>query len=203
MRINEGKNNGGIMAQGVYEVSDFRKGLKVEIDGVPWVITDFQHVKPGKGNAFTRTKLKNLMTGVNLEKTFKSGEKFNVPDVMQKEMQFLYKDENGFNFMDTSNYEQIQLSPENVGDASNYLIENLTINILFFNGKAIGLDLPNSVVLKIVETDPGVRGNTVSGGSKPAKLETGATVQIPLHLKEGDTIKIDTRTHAYIEKMNK
>jgi elongation factor P len=188
---------------GVYEVSDFRKGLKVEIDGVPWVIVDFQHVKPGKGNAFTRTKLKNLMTGVNLEKTFKSGEKFGIPDMIQKEMQFLYKDENGFNFMDTTNYEQIQLSAENVGDAANYLTENLTINILFFNGKAIGLDLPNSVVLKIVETDPGMRGNTVSGGSKPAKLQTGAMVQIPLHLKEGDMIKIDTRTHEYIEKMNK
>jgi elongation factor P len=167
----------------IYEVSDFRKGLKVEIDGVPWVIVDFQHVKPGKGNAFTRTKLKNLMTGVNLEKTFKSGEKFGIPDMVQKEMQFLYKDENGFNFMDTTNYEQIQLSAENVGDSANYLIENLTISILFFNGKAIGLDLPNSVVLKIVETDPGMRGNTVSGGSKKSKLQTGAMFQIPLHLK--------------------
>jgi elongation factor P len=187
----------------VYEVSDFRKGLKVEIEGVPWVIVDFQHVKPGKGNAFTRTKLRNLVTGSNLERTFKSGEKFNVPDVVQKEMQYLYKDEAGFNFMDTSNYEQIQLNAENVGSAANYLIENLTINILFFNGKAIGLDLPNSVTLKIVETDPGVRGNTVSGGSKSAKLETGAMVQIPLHLKEGDLIKVDTRTDQYIEKMNK
>ena len=127
----------------------------------------------------------------------------NVPDVVQKEMQVLYKDDNGFNFMDTSNYEQIQLSAENVGEAANYLIENLTINILFFNGKAIGLDLPNSVVLKIVETDPGVRGNTVSGGSKPAKLQTGAVVTVPLHMSEGDLIKVDTRTNQYIEKMNK
>src|SRR5437763_14493748 len=106
----------------VYEVADFRKGLKVEIEGVPWVIVDFQHVKPGKGNAFTRTKLRNMITGANLEKTFKSGEKFNVPDVVQKEMQFLYKDESGYNFMDTTNYEQINLSPANVGDAANYLI---------------------------------------------------------------------------------
>ncbi|MCC6277236.1 MAG: elongation factor P [Oligoflexia bacterium] len=188
---------------GVYEVSDFRKGLKVEIEGQPWVVVDFQHVKPGKGNAFTRTKLKNLMTGANLEVTFKSGEKFNIPDVVQKEMQFLYKDDNGFSFMDTTNYEQIHLSPENVGDAANYLIENLTVYILFFNGKAIGIDLPNSVVLKIMETDPGVRGNTVSGGSKPAKLETGAVVQVPLHLREGDMIKVDTRTHMYIERVNK
>ena len=187
----------------VYEVSDFRNGLKIEIEGIPWEITFFQHVKPGKGNAFTRTKLKNLLTGVNLDRTFKSGEKFNVPDLLQREMQFLYKDENGFNFMDTANYEQIQLSAENVGDSKNYLIENLTIYILFFNGKAIGLDLPNSVTLKIVETDPGVRGNTVSGGSKPAKLETGAVVSVPLHLSEGDMIKVDTRNNEYIEKMNK
>jgi elongation factor P len=191
------------MAAGMYEVSDFRKGLKLEIDGVPWVVVDFQHVKPGKGNAFTRTKLKNLMTGANLEKTFKSGEKFKVPDVVTKDMQFLYKDENGFNFMDTANYEQINLTPENVGDAANYLIENLDVVILFFNGRAVGIDLPNSVTLKIVETDPGMRGNTVSGGSKPAKLQTGAVVTVPLHLSEGDMIKVDTRTHQYIEKMNK
>jgi elongation factor P len=191
------------MAAGVYEVSDFRKGLKVEMDGVPWVIVDFQHVKPGKGNAFTRTKLKNILTGVNLEKTFKSGEKFKVPDTITKEMQFLYKDESGFNFMDSANYEQINLTAENVGEAANYLIENLDVVILFFNGRAVGIDLPNSVTLKIVETDPGMRGNIVSGGSKPAKLQTGAVVTVPLHLSEGDMIKVDTRTHAYIEKMNK
>jgi elongation factor P len=191
------------MAAGMYEVSDFRRGLKIEIEGVPWVVVDFQHVKPGKGNAFTRTKLRNLVTGANLEKTFKSGEKFKIPDVVTKDMQFLYKDENGFHFMDSSNYEQIQLTPENVGDAANYLIENLECVLLFFNGRAIGIDLPNSVVLKIVETDPGVRGNTVSGGSKPAKLQTGAIVSVPLHLSEGDMIKVDTRTHQYIEKMNK
>jgi elongation factor P len=187
----------------VYEVADFRKGLKVEIDGQPWEIIDFQHVKPGKGNAFTRTKLKNMITGHNLEKTYKSGEKFGVPDVEQKEMQYLYKDESGYVFMDSANYEQIAISPEGCGDARNYLIENLTVYILFFNGKAIGIDLPNSVVLKIVETDPGVKGNTVSGGSKIAKLESGAAVSVPLHLKEGDLIKVDTRTNAYIEKMNK
>lgn len=188
---------------GVYEVSDFRKGLKLEIDGAPWVVVDFQHVKPGKGNAFTRTKLKNMMTGANLEKTFKSGEKFKIPDVVQKEMQFLYRDEGGFHFMDTSNYEQVQLTEENVGEPAKYLIENLTTNVLFFNGKAIGIDLPNSVVLTITQTEPGIKGNTVSGGSKPATLETGAVVNIPLHLKEGDQIKVDTRTDQYIEKMNK
>jgi elongation factor P len=187
----------------VYEVSDFKRGLKVEMEGVPWEIVDFQHVKPGKGNAFTRTKLRNLVTGANLEKTFKSGEKFQVPDLVQREMQFLYKDDTSFNFMDTSNYEQINLQNDNVGNAANYLIENLTVYILFFNGKAIGIDLPNSVTLKIVETDPGVRGNTVSGGSKPLKLETGLVIPGPLHLSEGDLIKVDTRTNAYIEKMNK
>lgn len=188
---------------GVYEVSDFKKGLKIEIDGVPWVIVDFQHVKPGKGNAFTRTKLTNMLTGANLEKTFKSGEKFNIPDVVQKEMQFLYKDENGFHFMDTSNYDQVQIHQSVISAAANYLIENLNVQVLFFKGKAVGLDLPNSVVLRIAETDPGVRGNTVSGGSKVAKLETGAAINVPLHLSEGDLIKVDTRTNQYIEKMNK
>ncbi|MBK9293275.1 MAG: elongation factor P [Oligoflexia bacterium] len=187
----------------MYEVSDFRRGLKIQIDGVPWEVVDFQHVKPGKGNAFTRTKLKNMITGANLEKTFKSGEKFVIPDVATKDMQFLYKDDNGFHFMDVANYDQVQLSPETVGDAAKYLIENLNTIMLFFNGRAIGLDLPNSVVLKIAETDPGMRGNTVSGGSKPAKLETGAVVTVPLHLSIGDTIKVDTRTHQYIEKVNK
>jgi elongation factor P len=154
------------MAAGMYEVSDFRRGLKIEIEGVPWVVVDFQHVKPGKGNAFTRTKLRNLVTGANLEKTFKSGEKFKIPDVVTKDMQFLYKDENGFHFMDSSNYEQIQLTPENVGDAANYLIENLECVLLFFNGRAIGIDLPNSVVLKIVETDPGVTEHSPPPGGQ-------------------------------------
>lgn len=191
------------MAAGVYEVSDFKKGLKIEKDGEPWVIVDFQHVKPGKGNAFTRTKLKNLITGNNLEITFKSGEKFNVPDVIQREMQYLYKDDVGFNFMDQENYEQIVVDHVATGEAANYLIENLKCQIMFFRGRVIGIDLPNSVVLKIVETDPGLKGNTVSGGSKPAKLETGAIVTVPLHLNEGDTIKVDTRTNMYIERMNK
>jgi elongation factor P len=191
------------MPVGVYEVSDFRNGLKIEMDGYPWEITYFQHVKPGKGNAFTRTKMRNLITGQNLEKTFKSGDKVGQPDIMQKEMQYLYKDDNGFNFMDTTNYEQIQLSAENVGDSKNYLIENLTVYILFYNGKAITIDLPNTVVLKVVETDPGVRGNTVSGGSKPAKMETGAVITVPLHINEGDMLKVDTRTHQYIERANK
>jgi elongation factor P len=187
----------------VYEVADFRKGLKVEIDGQPWEIIDFQHVKPGKGNAFTRTKLKNMITGSNLERVFKSGEKFDVPDVEQKEMQYLYKDDSGYVFMDTTNYEQVPINDDGVGESKNYLLENLTCYVLFYNGRAIGVELPNSVVLKIVETDPGVKGNTVSGGSKVAKLQTGAQVSVPLHLKEGDLIKVDTRTGDYIEKMNK
>ncbi len=188
---------------GMYEVADFRKGLKIEIDGSPWVVVDFQHVKPGKGNAFTRTKLKNLITGNNLEKTFKSGEKFNIPDVLTKDMQYLYKEGDMYVFMDTTNYEQFPVGNDGVGDAAKYLIENLDVVVLFFNGKAIGVDVPNSVVLKITETEPGIKGNTVSGGSKSATLETGAVVTVPLHLKEGDMIKVDTRTNAYIEKMNK
>ena len=186
----------------MYGTSDFKKGLKVLIDNQPYSIVDFQHVKPGKGNQFTRTKLKNLLTGSNLEKTFKSGEKFGVPDVMTKDCSFLYQDDVGFHFMDKENYEQHMMNEKDVSDAANFLIENLDVSVIFFNERAIGVDLPNTVVLKVAETDPGVKGNTVTGGSKPAKMETGLTVQVPLHISEGDSLKIDTREGHYIERVN-
>jgi len=182
------------------DLSDFRKGLKVLIDDQPYVIVDFQHVKPGKGNQFTRTKLKNMLTGSNLERTFKSGEKFGVPDVANKEMTFLYKEGPAYHFMDKTSYEQVAINADDLGDAPLYLTENLEATVLFFNGRAIGAEVPKSVTLKIVETDPGLKGNTVSGGSKPAKLETGAVVQVPLHLNQGDAIRVDTRTGKYIER---
>jgi len=187
----------------VYEVNDFRNGLKIQMDGIPYEVTYFQHVKPGKGNAFTRTKLRNLLTGSQLEKTFKSGEKFEVPDLEFREMQFLYKDDNGYHFMDTTNYEQIQLNREQIGDVALYLHENLTGQVNFFNGKAISLEIPNHVNLKITHCEPGIKGDTVSGSTKPATLESGAVVQVPLHVKEGDTVRVDTRTGKYIEKVNK
>ena len=186
----------------MYQTSDFKKGLKILLDGEPYSIVDFNHFKPGKGNAITRTKLKNLVTGSNLEKTFKSGEKFAIPDVEYKDMNFLYKDESGFVFMDQVNYDQITLNDELVGDASQFLIENIEIKVCLFNERAVGLEMPKSVNLKVVQTDPGFKGNTVTNTFKPAALETGAVVQVPLHTKEGDLLKINAQTGEYIERVN-
>ena len=185
------------------QLSDFKKGTKLLYEGQPFTVVDFQHVKPGKGNQFTRCRLKNLITGQGREFTFKQGEKFDVPDIMTVDMQFLYKDDNGFNFMNQSNYEQITLNEEDVGDAKNYLIENLECVIMTWDGKAIGVDVPNTVVLKVVKTDPNFKGNTVTGATKPAVLETGYSVQVPMHISEGDMLKIDSRTGDYVERVNK
>jgi len=186
----------------MYDLSDFKKGLKVLIDGQPYSVVDFQHVKPGKGNQFTRTKLKHLITGSNLERTFKSGEKFEVPDVAFKDMNFLYKDESGFNLMDQTSYEQVSLNADLVGDNANYLTENLLVKVVFFNDRAVGLELPNSVVLRVTQTDPGFKGNTVNNTFKPAVMETGYVAQVPLHIAEGDTLKISTEDGAYVERVN-
>lgn len=187
----------------MYHLSDFKKGLKILYEGQPYSVTDFQHVKPGKGNQFTRAKLRNLITGQNREFTFKQGEKFEVPDITTVEMTFLYKDDSGYNFMNQKTFEQLALNEEDVGEAKNFLIENLECVIMLFNGKPIGVECPNSVVLKVVKTDPNFKGNTVTGGSKPAVMETGYTVHVPMHINEGDMLKIDTRTGEYIERVNK
>lgn len=187
----------------MYQLSDFKRGLKIMVEGQPYSVVDFQHVKPGKGNQFTRTKLKNILTGANLERTFKSGEKFEVPDVSTTDMTFLYKDDNGYNFMNQKNFEQMTLNGDDVGDAANYLIENLECVIMMFNGKAIGVDVPNAVNLKVAVTDPNFKGNTVTGATKPATLETGYVVQVPMHISEGDVLRIDTRTGDYVERVNK
>ncbi len=186
----------------MHETSDFKKGLKILIDGDPYTITDFQHVKPGKGNQFTRTKMRNLLNGSNLERTFKSGEKFPEPDIHYREMNFLYKDENGFNFMDQTNFEQLALSPSLISENANYLIENLEVKICFFNDRAVGVELPKSVNLKVTRTDPGFKGNTVQNTFKPATLETGHQVMVPLHIAEGDTLKINTEDGAYAERVS-
>ncbi len=186
----------------MYDLSDFKKGLKVLIDGQPYSVVDFQHVKPGKGNQFTRTKLKHLITGSNLERTFKSGEKFEVPDVVFKDMAFLYKDEGGFNLMDQTSYEQVALNVDLVGDSANYLTENLQVTVVFFNDRAVGLEVPKSVNLKVVQTDPGFKGNTVSNTFKAATMETGFIAQVPLHIAEGDVLKINTEDGAYVERVN-
>lgn len=183
----------------MYSTSDFRNGLKILLDDKPYEIVYFQHVKPGKGGAFVRTKLRNLIESSILEKTFRAGEKVGKPDVTQMEMQFLYSDDN-FHFMNTGNYEQIAVAPKAVGDASNFLTENMLVQVLTFNGEVISIELPAFVELEITECEPGVKGDTVSGASKPAIVETGAKVQVPLFLNTGDRIKIDTRTGDYIER---
>lgn len=186
----------------MYDLSDFKRGLKVLIDGQPYSVVDFQHVKPGKGNQFTRTKLKHLITGSNLERTFKSGEKFEIPDVQFKDMAFLYKDEGGFNLMDQTSYEQVALSADLMGDNANYLTENLQVKVVFFNDRAVGIEVPKSVNLKVVQTDPGFKGNTVSNTFKAATMETGFVAQVPLHIAEGDVLKINTEDGAYVERVN-
>jgi elongation factor P len=182
--------------------SDFKKGLKILIDDEPYNIVDFQHVKPGKGNQFTRTKLKNLVTGSNLERTIKSGEKFQEPDVEYQDMSFLYKDESGYNFMNQSSFEQVCLAEDVLADAANYIIENLEVKICFFNARAVGVELPKSINLKVTQTDPGLKGNTVTNTFKPAVLESGLTVQVPLHINEGDVLKVNTANGEYVERVS-
>lgn len=186
----------------MYSTSDFKKNLKILLDGDPYAVVDFQHVKPGKGNQFTRTKLKNILTGSNLERTFKSGEKFGVPDLEFRDVTYLYED-SSFNFMDQKNFEQFQLSAEVLGNAKLFLKENLEVSMILFNGRAISIDLPNHVVLRISQTDPGLKGNTVSNTTKPATLESGAMVQVPLHINEGDLVKVDTSSGSYVERVSK
>jgi len=186
----------------MHSTSDFRKGLKILLDGEPYSIVDFQHHKPGKGNAVTRTKMKHLISGQNLEKSFKSGEKFPIPDVEYNEMKFLYSDESGFHFMNQENYEQLDMDPSLVGDAKFFIKEDLEVKVCFFNERAVGLEVPKTVSLKVAQTDPGLKGNTVSNTTKPATLETGLIVQVPLHINEGDLLKINTEESCYIERIN-
>ncbi|HLG21651.1 MAG TPA: elongation factor P [Candidatus Manganitrophaceae bacterium] len=181
--------------------SDFRNGAKLEIDGDPYSIVEFQHVKPGKGGAFVRTKLKNLKTGNLLERTFRSGEKFNEPDLVEREMQFLYAQGEEYHFMDADTYEQLFVTAQQLGGSKDFLKENMIMKILFYQGKPLTVDLPLFVELKIVETAPGIRGDTATGGTKSAKLESGATVKVPLYIEEGTIIKVDTRSGAYVERV--
>ncbi len=172
------------------------------MDGEPFEITEFQHVKPGKGGAFVRTKLKSLITGRVIDRTLRAGEKVETPNVEEKNMQYLYADGNDFVFMDTDTYDQIHINKDAVGDDSGFLQENIQVKVLYFNHKPINIELPNFLNLKIVQTEPGIRGDTVSGATKPATLETGVAINVPLFLNEGDTIKVDTRTKTYIERVS-
>ncbi len=185
----------------MYSTSDIRKGLKLEIDGDPYTVVDFQFVKPGKGNAFTRCKIKNMITGAVLERTWRSGEKLTPAPMDERRMMYLYSDEEGYHFMDQESYEQLALSPGMVGEDSDFLLENTEVEVLLFNTRPVSLSLPNFVELEVVETDPGVKGDTVTGGRKPATMSTGAVIQVPLFIERGEKLKIDTRSGEYVERV--
>lgn len=177
---------------------DFRTGLKIEIDGKPFEIIEFQHFKPGKGGAMMRTKLRHMKTGQVLDKTFRSGEKVQKPDMAVVSMQFIYKEGTDFVFMDLETYEQMNVPSAAVGEAGGYVKEGDTVKVLLYNGELIGVDLPANVNLKVAQTDPGVQGDRVSNATKPATLETGIQVSVPLFINEGDLIKVDTRSGEYL-----
>ncbi len=181
--------------------NDFRTGVTIEIDGQPWVVVDFQHVKPGKGSAFVRAKIKNVITGSVLERTFNAGEKLPRAHIERREAQYLYGMGDELTFMDVTTYEQVTLSREVVGEGVLYLKENTNVYIMSYEGRVIGVEIPNFVELKVVETEPGFKGDTATGGTKQAKLETGAVVKVPLFVNVGDILKIDTRTGEYIERV--
>lgn len=181
--------------------TDFRGGVRLMVDGEPFYIVDFQHVKPGKGGAFVRTKLKSYLSGNVLDRTFGSGERFEEPDLEEREMQFLYATGDDFTFMDTETYEQLTFAKKQLGENADLLKENMTVKILIYEHRPIDVELPIFIELKVVDAEPGVRGDTASGGTKPAIVETGATIKVPLYLEVGTVIKIDTRTRAYVERV--
>ena len=184
--------------------SDFKRGGKILFNGEPYIIIEYHSVKPGKGGTYIRTKLKNMITGLIREETFRSGEKFPEPDLEYKNMQYLYNDGTTYNFMDQDSYEEVLLNKDQIEDALKYLKEQVIYNILYFSGKPIAVNSPMFLELEVVETVPGVKGDTAQGsGNKPAKLETGLIVQVPLFVSEGDILKIDTRDGSYIERVDK
>jgi len=185
----------------MYESGDLRKGLKIEIDGDPWVVVQFEFVKPGKGQALYKCRLKNMVSGAQVDRTFRSGEKFNEADLMEQEMEYLYSDGGNYCFMNTETYEQEFLSKAQVGEAENYLKDNTLCSVLMFSGKPIGITLPFFVELQIVKADPWVKGDTASGDTKPATLETGHVLQVPPFVEEGEIVRIDTRTGQYVERV--
>ena len=180
--------------------NEFRNGVTVEMDGDAWQVIDFQHVKPGKGAAFVRAKMKNIRTGSVVERTFNPGEKMARAHLDNRQMQFLYEADGLYNFMDNETFEQTTMTPDQLGSAKNFLKENMNIGVQFYQGAIMGVDLPVAVELEVVETDPGIRGDTATGGNKPAKLETGHVVKVPFFINIGDVLRIDTRTGVYLER---
>ncbi len=183
--------------------TDIRKGLKIEIDKVPFLVVEHQFVKPGKGQSFTRCRVKNLTNGSVIERTWKSGESVELADVETRDMTYSWDEGDTYVFMDTSNGDQIHVEKNKLGDESNFLIEGLEVAVTLYNGNAIGVELPASVVLQIVTSEPGVKGDTASGATKPATLSSGAVVNVPLFIKEGEWVKVDTSTGHYLERVNR
>lgn len=184
-----------------FKTNQFRKGLKLEIDGVPYNIVENLLVKPGKTQPFNKVKLKSLYNGNVIERTYKSGDSADGADVEEREMQYLYNDGQAWHFMDTANHDQIELSKEQIGDDWRWLQEGTACNVLLYKGTALSIELPNFAVLTITESEPGVKGNTATGASKPATLETGAVINVPLFVEQGEKIRIDTRTGEYVERV--
>jgi elongation factor P len=185
----------------MYDTSDIRKGLKVRMDGQPYLVVEHQFVKPGKGQAFTRTRLKNMITGSVLDRTFKSGEKLEKADLEERQMQYLYPEGDGRVFMDTQSYDQIRLTEEQLAENVHYLLDGTMVDVLFYEGKPIDIKPPMFVELRVAETEPGFKGDTSSGATKLAKLETGLSISVPLFVNEGDVLKVDTRTVSYVERV--
>ena len=182
--------------------NDFRTGVTIELEGQPWVVVDFQHVKPGKGSAFVRSKIKNVITGAVLERNFSAGERVPRARVERREAQYLYGTGQEYVFMDVSTYEQTVVSEDTLGDGISYLKENMTVHIMTYDDRVIGVELPIFVELTVTQAEPGFRGDTASGGTKSATLETGAVVRVPLFVDVGDVLRIDTRTGEYIERVS-
>ncbi|MDT2596811.1 elongation factor P [Enterococcus dongliensis] len=181
-------------------VNDFKTGLTIEVDGGLWRVVEFQHVKPGKGAAFVRSKLKNLRTGAVQEKTFRAGEKVAKAQIDNKKMQYLYDDGDNYVFMDMQSYEQIEMPKQQVAEEMLYVLENTELTVIMYGNEILGVDLPNTVTLEVAETDPNIKGDTSSGGSKPAVMETGLTVNVPFFVNQGDKLIINTQEGSYVSR---
>jgi len=180
--------------------AEFKNGLTLELDGEVFQIVEFQHVKPGKGGAFVRTRLRNLRVGTTIEKTFRAGERVEIARILRRPLQFLYHTGDDFVFMDNESFDQITLTAEQIGPQVKFLKDNLEVQVVTHEERVLGVDLPDTIEAKVVSTDPGLKGDTASGGSKPATIETGAVVTVPLFINEGDLIRVDTRSEKYIER---
>ncbi len=180
--------------------ADFKNGLTIELDGEVYQIVEFQHVKPGKGGAFVRTRMRNMRLGTTLEKTFRAGERIDVAHVERRTLQFLYQGDGEYVFMDNETFDQVTLTAEQIGPQVKFLKDNSDVQVVSFDNRVLGVELPDTIEARVVQTDPGLKGDTASGGSKPATIETGAVVTVPLFINEGDMIRVDTRSEKYIER---